>query len=127
MKYALCFPGQGAQEVGMGKALYEAFPSARAAFDEADDALSQHLARLIFEGPDETFKLTANTQPAIMTTSVAALRALENEIIILQVVILRIVVLDLVYVLVMFMIAILITIKINMGMRQECVLIIQME
>ena len=42
MKYALCFPGQGAQEVGMGKALYEAFPSARAVFDEADDALSQH-------------------------------------------------------------------------------------
>ena len=80
MKYALCFPGQGAQEVGMGKALYEAFPSARAVFDEADDALSQHLARLIFEGPDETLKLTANTQPAIMTTSVAALRALENEL-----------------------------------------------
>ena len=80
MKYALCFPGQGAQEVGMGKALYEAFPSARAAFDEADDALSQHLARLIFEGPDETLKFTANTQPAIMTTSVAALRALENEL-----------------------------------------------
>ena len=66
--------------MGMGKALYEAFPSARAVFDEADDALSQHLARLIFEGPDETLKLTANTQPAIMTTSVAALRALENEL-----------------------------------------------
>ena len=80
MKYALCFPGQGAQEVGMGKALYEAFPSAKAVFDEADDALSQHLSRLIFEGPDETLKLTANTQPAIMTTSVAALRALENEL-----------------------------------------------
>ena len=80
MKYALCFPGQGAQEVGMGKALYEAFPSAKAVFDEADDALSQHLTKLIFEGPDETLKLTANAQPAIMTVSVAALRALENEL-----------------------------------------------
>lgn len=79
MKYALCFPGQGAQEVGMGKALYEAFPSAKAVFDEADDALSMHLTELIFEGPDETLKLTANTQPAIMTTSVAALRVLEGE------------------------------------------------
>ena len=80
MEYALCFPGQGAQEVGMGKALYEAFPSTKAIFDEADDALSQHLTKLIFEGPDETLKLTANAQPAIMTVSVAALRALENEL-----------------------------------------------
>ena len=80
MKYALCFPGQGAQEVGMGKTLYEAFPSAKAVFDEADDALSQHLTKLIFEGPDETLKLTANAQPAIMTVSVAALRALESEL-----------------------------------------------
>ncbi|RRD64685.1 ACP S-malonyltransferase [Fretibacterium sp. OH1220_COT-178] len=79
MKYALCFPGQGAQEVGMGRALYESFPSAKAVFDEADDALSMHLTKLIFEGPDEVLKLTANTQPAIMTTSVAALRVLEGE------------------------------------------------
>ena len=71
MKYALCFPGQGAQEVGMGKALYEAFPSARAVFDEADDALSAHLTKLIFEGPEGELTLTANAQPAIMTVSVA--------------------------------------------------------
>ncbi|NLL36061.1 MAG: ACP S-malonyltransferase [Fretibacterium sp.] len=79
MRYALCFPGQGAQEVGMGKALYDAFPAAREVFEEADDALSFHMSKLIFEGPDEQLKLTANTQPAIMTTSIAALRVLERE------------------------------------------------
>ncbi len=79
MNYALCFPGQGAQEVGMGKALYEAFASAREVFDEADDALSFRITETIFEGPDEDLKRTAITQPAIMTTSIAALRVLEKE------------------------------------------------
>jgi [acyl-carrier-protein] S-malonyltransferase len=77
--YAFCFPGQGAQEVGMGKALYEAFRSAKDVFDEADDALSLKLTRVIFEGPDEELRRTAITQPAIMTVSVAAARALEKE------------------------------------------------
>ena len=79
MKYALCFPGQGAQEVGMGKALYEAFGSAKEVFDEADDALSMKLTRIIFEGPDEELKRTAVTQPAIMTASIAVMRVLEKE------------------------------------------------
>jgi len=80
MKYSLCFPGQGAQEAGMGRALYEAFPSAKDVFLEADDALSMALTRAIFDGPDEELKRTAITQPAVMTVSVAALRALENEL-----------------------------------------------
>ena len=79
MNYAFCFPGQGAQEVGMGKALYESFSSAKDVFDEADDTLSFNLTRTIFEGPEETLKLTAITQPAIMTMSVAASRVLEKE------------------------------------------------
>ncbi|MDR1379367.1 MAG: ACP S-malonyltransferase [Synergistaceae bacterium] len=79
LSYALCFPGQGAQEVGMGKALYESFPSAKEIFDEADDALSFHLARVIFEGPEEELRRTAVTQPAIMTVSVASTRVLERE------------------------------------------------
>ena len=78
--YALVFPGQGAQAVGMGKELFEAFPSAKAVFEEADDALSEHLTRLIFEGPAEELTLTKNTQPAIMTVSIAALRALTDEL-----------------------------------------------
>ena len=79
MKYALCFPGQGAQQAGMGRELHDAFASSREVFQEADDALSAHLTRLIFEGPEEELTLTANAQPAIMTVSVAALRALEKE------------------------------------------------
>ncbi|MDR2137733.1 MAG: ACP S-malonyltransferase [Synergistaceae bacterium] len=79
MKYALCFPGQGVQEVGMGKVLYDSFPSAKEVFDEADDALSFRLAWTVFEGPEEALRRTAVTQPAIMTMSVAAMRVLERE------------------------------------------------
>ena len=74
---AFLFPGQGSQSVGMGKALAEQFPEARAVFDEADDALGESLSTLIFEGPADRLTLTENTQPAILTTSVAALRVLE--------------------------------------------------
>ena len=71
-KVAFVFPGQGSQSVGMGKDLYEHFPEARAVFDGADDALGEKLSRLCFEGPEDVLKLTANTQPAILTTSLAA-------------------------------------------------------
>lgn len=79
MPYALCFPGQGSQKVGMGKEIYEAFHSAKDVFDEADDALNFHLTKLIFEGDEKELTLTKNSQPAIMTVSVAALRVLINE------------------------------------------------
>jgi [acyl-carrier-protein] S-malonyltransferase len=77
---AFLFPGQGSQHVGMGKALSEAFPVARAVFDEADAALGFSLSRLCFEGPEAELTLTANAQPAILTTSIAALRVLESEV-----------------------------------------------
>lgn len=76
MKIALVFPGQGSQKVGMGKALADAFPESRAAFDEVDKALGIPLSRLCFEGPEADLQLTANTQPAILATSIAAWRAL---------------------------------------------------
>ncbi|HVQ29427.1 MAG TPA: ACP S-malonyltransferase [Vicinamibacteria bacterium] len=79
MSVAFVFPGQGSQAVGMGKALAAAFPEARAAFDQADDTLGFALSGLAFEGPDADLQLTANTQPAILTTSIAALRALESR------------------------------------------------
>jgi [acyl-carrier-protein] S-malonyltransferase len=72
MSIAFVFPGQGSQAVGMGKALCEAFPEARAVFDAADDALGERLSSLCFDGPEDALKLTANTQPAILTVSVAA-------------------------------------------------------
>jgi [acyl-carrier-protein] S-malonyltransferase len=77
---ALLFPGQGSQFVGMGRALYETIPAARSVFDEADTALGFPLSKLIFEGPEEDLKLTENTQPAILTVSIAALRALDPEL-----------------------------------------------
>lgn len=77
MSLALLFPGQGSQFVGMGKELYESSPPARAIFDEADVVLGFPLSRLCFEGPEEELKRTANTQPAILTHSVAAWRDLE--------------------------------------------------
>jgi [acyl-carrier-protein] S-malonyltransferase len=76
MSVAFVFPGQGSQVVGMGKALCEAFPASRAVFEEADAALGFALSRLCFEGPDAELQLTANTQPAILAASLAALRPL---------------------------------------------------
>jgi [acyl-carrier-protein] S-malonyltransferase len=78
-KTAFIFPGQGSQAVGMGKALAEAFPVARAVFDEVDSALSQKLSALMFEGPGDELTLTSNAQPALMAVSVAAMRVLEQE------------------------------------------------
>jgi len=79
MKRAFVFPGQGSQVVGMGKALADAFPQARAVFDEVDAALSQKLSTLMWEGPAEELTLTANAQPALMAVSLATLRVLESE------------------------------------------------
>ncbi|MEC9343910.1 MAG: ACP S-malonyltransferase [Pseudomonadota bacterium] len=77
MALALTFPGQGSQAVGMGKALADSIPEAKAVFDEVDDALGQKLSALMWEGPDDQLVLTANAQPALMAVSIAALRALE--------------------------------------------------
>src|SRR5687768_17614161 len=79
MKTALLFPGQGSQKVGMGKALAAEFPAARRVFEEADDALGAPLSRLCWEGPEADLVRTENTQPAILTTSIAVLRAIEAE------------------------------------------------
>ena len=77
MKRIAVFPGQGSQFVGMGRALAEALPEARAIFAEVDEALEQKLSTIIFEGPQDALTLTANAQPALMATSLAAVRALE--------------------------------------------------
>ena len=77
---ALLFPGQGSQTVGMARAFYDAQPAARAVFEEADAALGFSLTSLVFEGPEEALKLTENTQPAILTASVAIWRVLEPEL-----------------------------------------------
>jgi len=76
---AFIFPGQGSQQVGMGKALSEAFPSAREVFSEVDEALGQRLSNLMWEGPEADLTLTENAQPALMAVSLAAVRALEAE------------------------------------------------
>src|ERR1700740_758600 len=79
MTAAFTFPGQGSQAVGMGKALADAFPAAKAVFDEVDAALSEKLTAIIWEGPAETLQLTENAQPALMAVSIATLRVLETE------------------------------------------------
>ncbi len=79
MKTAFVFPGQGSQNVGMGKEFYDNFAAARQVFEEVDDALKQKLSKIIFEGPIEELTLTANAQPAIMATSMAILRSLQQE------------------------------------------------
>ena len=79
MTLAFTFPGQGSQSIGMGKELADAFSSARAVFEEVDDALSQNLSKLMWEGPMEDLTLTANTQPALMACGVAAMRALKDD------------------------------------------------
>ena len=79
MSRAFVFPGQGAQTIGMGKALADAYPASKAVFDEVDEALGERLSALIWQGDAKTLTLTQNAQPALMATSLAAVRALESE------------------------------------------------
>lgn len=79
MTTAFVFPGQGSQQVGMGKALAGAFPAAKAVFDEVDSALGERLSATIWDGPSEALTLTANAQPALMAVSLAVVRVLEAE------------------------------------------------
>lgn len=79
MTLAMTFPGQGSQAVGMGKALAESFPEAKAVFDEVNDALGQDLSAIMFEGDQDTLTLTANAQPALMAVSVAVVKVLESK------------------------------------------------
>lgn len=80
MKTAFIFPGQGAQSVGMGKDLYDNFEAAKAVFDKADEVLGRSISQICFDGPEEELKQTINTQPAILTTSIAALEALKSKL-----------------------------------------------
>jgi len=79
MKRAFVFPGQGSQQPGMGRDLAEAFAPARLFFEEVDDALSQHLSRLMFDGPESDLTLTENAQPALLAASLAVIRVLEAD------------------------------------------------
>jgi [acyl-carrier-protein] S-malonyltransferase len=79
MAVAFTFPGQGSQAVGMGKDLAEAFPEARAVFDEVDEALGEKLTSTMWDGPEDRLTLTANAQPALMAVSLAAIRVLESR------------------------------------------------
>jgi [acyl-carrier-protein] S-malonyltransferase len=83
-KRAFTFPGQGSQAVGMGKDLAAAYQEARNVFAEVDEALGQNLSQLMFEGPDDTLRLTENAQPALMAVSVAVVRVLESRGIVLR-------------------------------------------
>ncbi len=79
-KIGFLFPGQGAQSVGMGKDLYENFAAAKSVYDTADSTLGKSISTICFEGPEEDLKQTVNTQPSIVTTSIAALEALKSEL-----------------------------------------------
>ncbi len=79
MAIAFVFPGQGSQDVGMGRELAETFAAAREVFEEVDAALSQKLSKIMWEGPKETLTLTENAQPALMAVSMAVMRVLERE------------------------------------------------
>lgn len=79
MALAFTFPGQGSQAVGMGKSIHDAYPAARAVFEAVDEALGEALSRIVFEGPEETLRLTANAQPALMAVSLATMAALAAE------------------------------------------------
>ena len=79
-KIAFLFPGQGSQSVGMGKDLYDSFESAKNVFDKADETLGKQITTMCFEGPEDALKQTTNTQPSIVTMSIAALEALKSQI-----------------------------------------------